>query len=111
MARFEITEYARVFRSGYVDIPDDDLIEIVDDYLDEDHDNTVEDDALTERIRDYIFEHEYDDFSLDQDDEDSDGFEYENMSSEIDDFLRDNYKDKFEESDNGYKDLGVLGNE
>lgn len=111
MASFNITESARVFRSGYVDIPDDDLIEIVDDYLEEDPDNTVEDGALIERIRDYIFEHEYDDYSLDQDDEDSDGFEYDNMSGEIEDFLRDNYKDKFEESDNGYKDLGVLGNE
>ena len=111
MARFEITESARIWRSGYVDIPDDDLIEIVDGYLDEDPDNTVEDDALIERIREYVYVHEYDDYSLEQDDEESDGFEYECIGSEIEDFLRDNYKDKFEESDNGYKDLGVLGNE
>ena len=111
MASFNISEAARVFRSGYVNIPDDDLIEIVDDYLEEDPDNTVKDDVLLERIRNYIYEHEYDDYSLDQDDEDSDGFEYECIGSEIDDFLRDNFKDKFEESDNGYKDLGVLGNE
>lgn len=111
MASFNITESARVFRSGYVNIPDDDLIEIVDDYLEEDPNNTVKDDVLLERIRDYIYEHEHDDYSLDQDDEDSDGFEYDSMSSEVEDFLRDNYKDKFEESDNGYKDLGVLGNE
>lgn len=111
MACFEITESARVLRSGYVNIPDDDLIEIVNNYLEEDPDNTVEDDALNERIREYVYEHEYDDYSLDQDDEDSDGFEYENICSEIDNFLRDNYKDKFEESDNGYKDLGILGNE
>ena len=111
MASFNISESARVFRSGYVNIPDDDLIEIVDDYLEEDPDNTVKDDVLLERIRDYIYEHEYDDYGLDQDDEDSDGFEYDNMSGEIEDFLRDNYKDKFEEFDNGYKDLGVLGNE
>ena len=111
MARFEITESARVWRSGCVDIPDDDLIEIVDGYLDEDPDNTVKDDALIRRIREYVFDHEYDDYSLETDDEDSDGFEYECIDSEIDDFLRDNYKDKFEESDNGYKDLGELGNE
>ena len=111
MASFNITESARVFRSGYVNIPDDDLIEIVDDYLEEDPDNTVEDNSLIERIRDYIYEHESDDYSLDQDDEDSDGFEYDNIGGEIEGFLRDNYKDKFEESDNGYKDLGVLGNE
>ena len=111
MARFEITESARVWRSGYVDIPDDDLIEIVDGYLDEDPDNTVKDDALIRRIREYVFDHEYDDYSLETDDEDSDGFEYECIGSEIDDFLRNNYKDKFEESDNGYKALGVLGNE
>lgn len=111
MARFNITEVARVLRRGCVDIPDDDLIEIVCDYLDEDPDNTVEDDALIERIRNYIYEHEYDDYSLENDDEESDGFEYDDMCSEIDDFLRDNFKDKFEESDNGYKDLGVLGNE
>ena len=111
MASFNITESARVFRSGYVNIPDDDLMDIVDDYLDEDPDNTVEDNSLIERIRDYIYEHERDDYSLDQDDEDSDGFEYESICSEIEDFLRDKYKDKFEESDNGYKDLGVLGNE
>ena len=74
-------------------------------------DNTVEDNALIERIRDYIYEHERDDYSLDQDDEDSDGFEYDNIGGEIEDFLRDKYKDKFEEYDNGYKDLGVLGNE
>ena len=111
MARFEITESARVWRSGCVDIPDDDLIEIVDGYLDEDPDNTVKDDALIRRIREYVFDHEYDDYSLETDDEDSDGFEYECIGSEIDDFLRNNYKDKFEESDNGYKALGVLGNE
>ena len=111
MASFSISESARVSRSGYVNIPDDDLIEIIDDYLEEDHDNTVKDDALFERIRGYIYEHEYDDYSLDQDDEDSDGFEYDSMSSEVEDFLRDKYKDKFEEFDNGYKDLGVLGNE
>ena len=111
MASFEITESARVWRSGYVNIPDDDLIEIVDDYLEEGPGNTVEDGALIERIRDYIFAHEYDDFSLEQYDEDSNGFEYECIGSEIEGFLRDNYKDKFEESDNGYKDLGVLGNE
>ena len=111
MAHFEITESARVWRSGYVNIPDDDLIEIVDDYLDEDPDNTVEDGALIERIREYVYAHEYDDFSLEQDDEESDGFEYDNIGGEIENFLRDKYKDKFEESDNGYKDLGVLGNE
>ena len=111
MARFEIIESARVWRSGYVDIPDDDLIEIVEGYLDEDPDNTVKDDALIGRIREYVYAHEYDDYSLETDDEDSDGFEYECIDSEIDDFLRNNYKDKFEESDNGYKALGVLGNE
>lgn len=111
MASFNITESARVLRSGYVNIPDDDLIEIVNNYLEEDADNTVEDNVLMERIRDYVYEHEYDDYSLDQDDEDSDGFEYENICSEVDDFLRDNFQEKFEESDNGYKDLGILGNE
>ena len=111
MASFNITESARVFRSGYVNIPDYDLIEIVNGYLEEDSDNTVEDGALIERIKEYVYAHEYDDYSLDQDDEESDGFEYDDIGGEIEDFLRDNYKDKFEESDNGYEDLGVLGNE
>jgi hypothetical protein len=106
MASFNITESARVWRSGSVYIPDDDLIEIVNDYLDEDSDNSIEDDALSERIREYVYEHEYDDYTLDTDDEESDGFEYENICSEVDDFLRDKYREKFEESDNGYEDLG-----
>ena len=106
MAYFNITESARVWRSGSVYIPDEDIKEIVDEYLSEDSDNYIEDDALSDRIREYIYEHEYDDYNLDTDDEESDGFEYENIRSDVEEFLKNNYADKFEESDNGYKDLG-----
>lgn len=116
MTTFNASERATVWRSVTVRIDNDDLKEIVDDYLSEDSDNEATDDACIDRLKDYIYSHEYDDYDCDTDDEDSDGFEYDNLESQIVSFLDDEgYTETDEEVEhrkcNDLSNIGEFGNE
>lgn len=93
MVDFNVTERATVLRSGCVRIDDDDIIQIADDYFKEHPDGSYEDDELIESIQEYIWDREYDYVDFDNDDEESDGLEYDDMTGTIKDFLEEHYSD------------------
>lgn len=116
MATFDASERATVWRSVTVRIDNDELKEIVDDYLEEDPDNEATDGACIDRLKDYIWSHEYDDYDCDTDDEDSDGFEYDDLESQIESFLDDEGYTKEDSEDKqrrieALSDIGEFGNE
>lgn len=116
MATFNASERTTVCRSVTVRIDNDELKEIVDNYLEEDPDNEATDDACIDRLKYYIYSHEYDDYDCGADDEDSDGFEYDDLESQIESFLDDEgYTETDEELEhkkcNALSNIGEFGNE
>lgn len=93
MVDFSVTERATVWRSGRVRIADDDIIQIADNYFKRNPDGSYEDGELVEEIEQYIWDREYDYADLDNDDEETDGLEYEDMRGTINNFLEEHYSE------------------